>query len=129
MRLLEQGSPVGAAALSLERVHTFEWALGEITELDGWELEITSLDWRERKAPARNAAGGTGASASGRDQYNERLDHNRERFLKQAGALFASRHADRDWRALVVIGEGDRPRLFAKGRDRWRSASMRSTRT
>jgi hypothetical protein len=113
--ILERGGPVGIAVVSLERVRTFEWTLGEIEELDGWELEITSLDWRERKAPGRNAAGGTGTSASGHDQYAERLDHNRERFLKQAGALVGSRHGDRGWRSLVVIGEADRPRLFAKG--------------
>jgi hypothetical protein len=101
--------------VSLERVRTFEWALGEVEELDGWELEITSLDWRERKAPAVNAGGGTATSASGHDQYAERLDHNRERFLKEAGGLVADRYGDRGWRALVVIGEGDRPKLFAKG--------------
>ena len=120
VEILERGGPVGVAVLSLERVRVFERALGEIEELDGWEMEITSLDWRERKAPSVNAAGGTATSASGHDQYRERLDHNRERFLKEVAALVAERNGDRDWRSLVVIGEGDRPRLFAKGLSRMR---------
>jgi hypothetical protein len=113
--MLERGGPVGVAVLSLERVRMFEWALGEIRELDGWELEITSLDWRERKAPSLNASGGTATSASGHDRYRERLHHNRERFLREAAGLASTRYGDHDWRSLVVIGEGDRPRLFAKG--------------
>jgi hypothetical protein len=97
-------------------VRVLEWAFGELTELDGWELEITSLDWHERKAHRVNpAATGTGPSASGRDQYGQRLEHNRERFLKEAGQLVQSRNGDRGWRQLVVVGEGDRPRLLAKG--------------
>ena len=101
--------------VSLERVRVLEWAFGRIEELDGWELEITSLDWRERKAPQRNPASGTGTTAAGRDQYVQRLDHNRARFLKQAGELIAKRYADHPWRRIIVIGEGDRPQLLAKG--------------
>jgi hypothetical protein len=115
MRILDEGSPVGVVVVSLERVRVLDWALGEIEELDGWELEITSLDWHERKAPRRDPARGTGASASGRDQYAQRLEHNRERFLKQAGGLVVSRYGDRPWRRIVVIGEADRPRLLAAG--------------
>jgi Bacterial archaeo-eukaryotic release factor family 10 len=115
MRMLDDGSPVGVIVVSLERVRVLDWALGQIEELDGWEVEMTSLDWHERKAPRRDPARGTGASASGRDQHAQRLEHNRERFLKQAGSLVASRYGERPWRQIVVIGEGDRPRLLAMG--------------
>jgi hypothetical protein len=115
MRMLDDGSPVGVIVVSLERVRVLDWALGQIEELDGWELEITSLDWHERKAPRRDPARGTGASASGRDQHAQRLEHNRERFLKQAGGLVVSRYGERPWRRIVVIGEGDRPRMLATG--------------
>jgi hypothetical protein len=118
VEMLEDAGPVGVAVISLEAVRVFEWALGELEELDGWELEITSLDWRERKSPVRVAGDGTGTTASGHDQYGQRLDHNRERFLKEAGKLVATRYGDRAWRSLVVIGDGDRPKLFAKGLSR-----------
>lgn len=104
-RLLDAGAPAGAAVVSSERVRVLEWALGKTEELDDFELELYSRDWRERKAPVRNPqAGGTGTTAAGRDQFGQRLEHNRERFLHQAGELIASRHADRGWRHLVVFG-------------------------
>jgi hypothetical protein len=115
VKLVDDGWPVGVVLVSLEIVRVLESALGEVEELDGWELEITSLDWRERKAPGRSADAGTGSSASGHDQYRQRLDHNRERFLKEAGQLIHRRYGDRDWRNVVVIGEGDRPQLLARG--------------
>jgi hypothetical protein len=116
VRLLDEGGPFGVVAASLERVRVFEWALGSIDELDGWELEITSLDWRERKSPHRDpGASGTGTTAAGHDQYEQRLDHNRARFLKQAGELIAGRYGERPWQRIVLIGDGDRPQLLAKG--------------
>jgi hypothetical protein len=115
-RLIDDGWPLGVILVALENVRVLEWAVGEVSELDGWELEITSLDWHERKAQRVDPAGvGTGVSSSGRDQYGQRLEHNRERFLKEAGELVASRHGDRDWRQIVVFGEGDRPQLLARG--------------
>jgi Bacterial archaeo-eukaryotic release factor family 10 len=116
VRMVDDGWPLGVVVVALESVRVLEWALGEISELDGWELEITSLDWHERKAQRVNpAATGTGASASGRDQYGQRLEHNRERFLKEAGHLVASRYGERGWRQVVIVGEADRPALLAKG--------------
>lgn len=115
VQLLDEGWPLGVVVVALERVRVLEWAFGEIEELAGWELEITSLDWHERKAPRVDPARGTSTSASGRDQYDERLEHNRAAFLRQAGKLIASRYGDRPWRELVVIGEGDRPKLLRAG--------------
>jgi hypothetical protein len=113
--LLDDGSPVGVVLGALERVRVMEWNLGRLEELEGWELEITSLDWRERRAPVRNPASGTGTTAAGQQQYQERLEHNRDRFLKQAGRLVAQRYGDRPWRRILVIAAGDRAQLIAKG--------------
>jgi hypothetical protein len=115
VQLLDEGWPLGVVVVALERVRVFEWELGEIEELDGWELEIPSLDWHERKAPRVDPSRGTSTSSSGRDQHDERLEHNREAFLRQAGKLVASSYGDRPWRALIVIGEGDRPKLLSDG--------------
>jgi Bacterial archaeo-eukaryotic release factor family 5 len=115
VQVLDEGGPFGVVVVSLERVRVLEWSLGRIDELDGWELEIASLDWRERKAPQRDPARGTGTTTAGHDQYLERLNHNRERFLKEAGELIAARFGNRQWKRTVVIGEADRPQLLAKG--------------
>ena len=116
MKILDEGWPVGVVVLALERIRVLDWRLAETTELAGWELELTDLDWRERKSPSRDPqAGGTGATAAGRDQHAQRLEQNRESFLKRAGHLLVARYGDRPWRRVIVIGANDRPKLFAEG--------------
>jgi Bacterial archaeo-eukaryotic release factor family 5 len=80
-----RGEGRGIAIVSLERVRLLDYAEGRLTELEDWELEVTSLDWRERKAQSGGAA--HGVASSGKDEYGDRLDHNRHRFLGEAGAL------------------------------------------
>jgi len=116
VRILDDNAAVGIVLTSLERVRVLEWALGRVEGLADWELVLTSGDWRERRSPSRNPqSDGTGTTAAGREQQQQRLEHNRERFLKQAGGLVASRFGGRDWRRILVVGEGDRPRLLAAG--------------
>jgi hypothetical protein len=80
-----RGEQRGIAIVSLERVRLLLFAEGELSELEDWELEVTSLDWRERKA--RTDGSGSHAGPSGKDEYGDRLDHNRHKFLGEAGAL------------------------------------------
>ncbi len=81
-----RGEGRGIAIVSLERVRLLSFAEGRLTELEDWELEVTSLDWRERKAQTGNGPT-RGVASSGKDEYGDRLDHNRHRFLGEAGAL------------------------------------------
>jgi hypothetical protein len=92
--------------VSSERVRLFVWAYGRLEEVADTELEITSLDWRERKAqrpgdPARVQ----GAKAAGRDQYGQRLEANRERFLREVGDLVVSELSDREVGELIAFGD------------------------
>jgi Bacterial archaeo-eukaryotic release factor family 10 len=81
-----RGDQRGVAIVALERVRLLLFAEGELSEIADWELEVTSLDWRERKA--QTGAGATrGVASSGKDEYGDRLDHNRHRFLGEAGGL------------------------------------------
>jgi hypothetical protein len=79
-----RGEQRGVAIVSLERVRLLLFAEGELNEIADWELEVTSLDWRERKV---RTDGGGHAGPSGKDEYGDRLDHNRHRFLGEAGGL------------------------------------------
>jgi hypothetical protein len=80
-----RGEGRGIAIVSLERVRLLLFAEGELSEIADWELEVTSLDWRERKV--RSDGGGGHAGPSGKDEYGDRLDHNRHKFLGEAGGL------------------------------------------
>ncbi|HYU59682.1 MAG TPA: VLRF1 family aeRF1-type release factor [Solirubrobacterales bacterium] len=116
VRILDGADPIGVVLVALESGRAFEWSLGRLTPLGSWELEMFSGDWRERKSPQRDPqAGGTGTSAAGHDQYGQRLDSNRARFLKQLGHLVATRFGDRGWDRIAVFGEGELPRLLRAG--------------
>lgn len=113
--LLDGGAPRGIAAVSAERVRLLRWTLGTTEEIDDWGLEIFSLDWRERKSPrSADTARMQGAKASGRDQFDQRLEHNRERFLAEAGRLVAEELAERGCRELIVFGDREHAAPFAE---------------
>jgi Bacterial archaeo-eukaryotic release factor family 10 len=112
--LLDGGGPWGVAAVSAERVRLLLWTLGTTDEIGDWGLEIFSLDWRERKAKrSADPARVQGAKASGRDQFDQRLEHNRERFLSEAGRLVATQLAERGCRELIVFGDREHAVAFA----------------
>jgi hypothetical protein len=116
LKLLDEGAAVGAIAISAERVHLYEWALGALDLIHDWEAEMYMRDWRERKArkPA-NLARTQGASASGRDQFDQRLEHNRARFLEESGRLADEQARKRGWRRLIAFGDPEHFRELAEG--------------
>ena len=90
-----------------------DWSLGAIRELDGWEITLFDQDWREGKAERAIPGRGTGPSASGHDQFSQRLDANRRRFLHEVAGLVAAEQSKRSWQDLLVFGAEDLPRDFA----------------
>jgi hypothetical protein len=114
--LLERGAARGVALLSAERVRLLEWSPGHLEELHNWELSVFSLDWRERKAQrVADPARGQGVSASGRDQFDERLAENRHRFLGECGRLAARIASERGWKQLLLFGGAEQRRDLRQG--------------
>jgi hypothetical protein len=97
-----RGEQRGIAIVSLERVRLLLFAEGELSELEDWELEVTSLDWRERKV--RTDGSGGHAGPSGKDEYGDRLDHNRHKFLGEAGALVGKALEERGIGRALAFG-------------------------
>lgn len=105
LELSARGTPRAIAVLSAERVRLLSCADGAVEELEDWELSITSLDWRERKSQStNNPARAQGVSSSGHDQFGERLDHNRQRFLGECGGLVANRVAADGFGGVIAFG-------------------------
>ena len=106
----------GVALLSAERVRLLRFEDAELEELDEWELEIASGDWRERKArSSADPARGQGVSSSGHDQYDERLEHNRHRFLAESGRLSGERLRGLGLDEVFVFGPRRDEEEFRKG--------------
>jgi hypothetical protein len=104
--LLDDGAPLGVAAASAERVRLFDWRLGRTEQLHDWELEVGSLDWRERKAPrSRDRAAPRMVTAAGSDQHDQRLEANRERFARETGGLTQAEARKRAWRQVLAFGD------------------------
>ncbi|MGN6815814.1 MAG: VLRF1 family aeRF1-type release factor [Solirubrobacterales bacterium] len=95
----------GIALISSERVRLLRSADGTLEDMEDWELSVTMLDWRERKSQStNNPARAQGVSASGHDQFDERLDHNRARFLTECGGRAARALDQNGLDELLVFG-------------------------
>jgi Bacterial archaeo-eukaryotic release factor family 10 len=116
LALVARGGARGVALVSAERVRLLSCAGGALEELEDWELSLFSLDWRERKSQStNNPARAQGVSASGHDQYGERLEHNRQRFLAECGEL-AGRALEKNGIAeAIVFGPGKDAESFEGG--------------
>jgi hypothetical protein len=114
--LLCRGRARAVALVSAERVRLLSCAGGALEELEDWELSLFSLDWRERKSHSNtNPAGGQGVSASGHDQYDERLEHNRQRFLAECGGLAVRALEENGLEEAVVFGPAKDAEHFEGG--------------
>jgi stalled ribosome rescue protein Dom34 len=90
--------------------------MGRVSELHDWELELYLDDWRERKAQrVSNPASAQAVSASGRDQHNQRMEANRERFARQAGQMAQATAHERGWHRLIAFGDERYSSRFADG--------------
>jgi hypothetical protein len=88
LELCGHGAGRAVALLSSERVRLLSCTEGALDDLEDWELSIFSLDWREQKD----------------DQFDERLDHNRQRFLTECGGLASRRLEEDGFDEVIVFG-------------------------
>ncbi len=115
VELFAEGPHVGVVLTSADRARLLDWSLGAIRELEDWELTLFSLDWRERKAERSIPGPRSWTSASGRDQFGQRLEANRQRFLREVGSLVGKELAERKWQHIIAFGIEEHPRELADG--------------
>jgi peptide subunit release factor 1 (eRF1) len=116
LELLDEGAPVGVVTVSAERVRLYEWSLGTLADVQDWEAVLLMPEWRERKAQSSpDPARVQGSSSSGRDQFDQRLDANRQRFLEQVGGLTAREAKARGWHDVLAFGDAHQVSELADG--------------
>jgi hypothetical protein len=115
VEIFDEAPYVGVVLASAERVRLLEWSMGAMRELDDWEIVLWSRDWRERKAERSLSGAHEGASASGRDQFGQRLEANRHRFLREVGQRVGEELERRGWRHLIAFGSEPHTEALASG--------------
>lgn len=113
LKLLDQAPVAGVVALSTEKVELYEWRFGVAEPVADWGFERGDTG-RERKAPVVDPAHGTTTSSSGRDQFNQRLDENRHRFLIHAGEDVTELARKRGWRKVICFGNDGAHKYFVE---------------
>jgi Bacterial archaeo-eukaryotic release factor family 10 len=114
--LCRRGEGCGVALVSAERVRLLRFGEGDLEEIEEWTLSIASGDWRERKSQStRDPSRAQGVSSSGHDQYDERLEHNRRRFLAECGRLAGKRLQGQGLGEVVVFGSPPEVESFCAG--------------
>lgn len=104
----DEGRPAGIAVVYNRGVRLLEWRVGEAEELFHEVFTIAGRDWREHSGPAPAQPLDTRPGGHRRDRYEERVDENRNRFLREQARAVADRANRRSWDRLVVAGD---PRL------------------
>jgi hypothetical protein len=106
VELLDDHRRRGAVAISGERARVFESEEAGLSTLLEVSLETADEDWRERKAPRTvDVARGTAVSSSGRDQHEQRIDAQRQRFVDQVGAEVTKLASERGWEELLCFAD------------------------
>jgi Bacterial archaeo-eukaryotic release factor family 10 len=113
--LLNRGRPRPVVAVSAERLRGWVWEGGKLEAEPRWDAELAIYPGHERKAPAMaDPARGHATSSSGRDQFGQRLEDNRKRFLRDL-AHQVSEDTRLNGSEVFAIGEAPYLDEFASG--------------
>lgn len=104
----DEGRPAGITVVHKGGVRLLEWRLGEAEELTKDEFTIGGRDWRKASGPAPAQPQDTRQGGQKRDQFDQRVDENRLRFLRDRARDIADIANSHGWDRLVVAGD---PRL------------------
>jgi hypothetical protein len=114
--LLERGGIHPVLAVSAERTVGWIWEDGDLRHFEDWDSELEIVPGHERKAhTVHDPASGQATSSSGRDQYGQHLEANRQRFLHEAGRRVAAAAASGAWHEPLIIGESPYVEEAAEG--------------
>jgi peptide subunit release factor 1 (eRF1) len=102
---IDEGRPAGLIVADRQQVRTLEWTLGETRELATMDFELGDAQLADRGGGPVSANPARGQqSVSHREAFDDRINENRYRFLKQAAATIAGMVDDRRWDRVVVAG-------------------------
>ncbi len=105
---LDEGRPAGIVALHKRGIRVLEWRLGEAEELERGEFTIGGRLWRRKSGPSPSNPQDPRQGGQRRDEFEDRVDENRLRYVRERAREVAEFANERAWDRLVVAGD---PRL------------------
>ena len=102
---IDEGRPAGIVVGAREDARVLEWTLSGTRQLASLDFELSDAqlaDLRGGPVPPNPARGQQ--TVSHREQFADRVDENRHRFLKDVASTVAELARERRWDRLVVAG-------------------------
>lgn len=120
-----QGNPAaGIILVGSESVTVLDTLLGEIIREWNYEWDISTEDWREYQGASTSHREAKRATHT--DQFDKRIDANRQRWMKRLSPILERHHQRNQWKEIVLAGEsgltaelskemkGEKPRILSK---------------
>lgn len=110
---VEEGRPAGIAVVHKGGVRVLEWRLGEAEELTKESFTIGGREWKDKSGPAPAQPQDTRQGGHKRDLFENRVDENRQRFVRDRARDVAELANERGWDRLIVAGDPRLTNVFA----------------
>ena len=102
---IDEGRPAGIVVGTRNGARVLEWTLGGTRQLADLDFELTDAQLADyRGGPVEPNPSRGQQTASHRERFDDRVDENRHRFLKEVAATVASMTQERRWDRVVVAG-------------------------
>lgn len=101
----DEGRFAGVFVVSREGARLLRWHLGEVEELETFGFELTDAQTADIKSgPSVGNPQHPWQGNVARQRFEERIDENRNRFLREVGDTVVTRAKEEGWDRLVVSG-------------------------
>lgn len=102
---LDEGRAAGVLLVNSQNVRLLQWSAGETEELDDWSFELKDAQLADVKSgPSANNPRQAGKGLVNRERFEDRIDDNRSRFLKDVVEDVERQAQQRGWDRVVVAG-------------------------
>lgn len=100
---LEQTYPyTGIIVIQQDEVLVLETEIGTLVDQTHYKLDLNTDDWREHSGPQGDELTQGGQK---RDEFNERVKANQQRWFKHLVATLEKKAKDKGWEHIYLVGE------------------------
>lgn len=98
----DEGRAAGVLVVSRHGARLLRWAVGEVTELETYTFTPGGDLGREKSGPTPDQPQHPGHGTPHRERFEERIDEQRHRFLRQVADQIEQRRGEHGWDRVVL---------------------------